>query len=98
MSRGGLFPRRIVLWLFFAWCLTAAQSTFGEVRYGTASWDAERYGNHRVVVRVAEKAEAVWVHILWRRRDLEPEKKKRHLRRCDDRRQDKKRLPRGRQP
>jgi hypothetical protein len=75
MSGCGLFPRRTVLWLFIAWCLTAAQSTFGEESYGTASWDAERYGNHRVVVRVAEKAEAVWVHILWRRRDLEPEKK-----------------------
>jgi hypothetical protein len=76
MSGCGLFPRRTVLLLFFAGCLQAApQSASLEVGYGTASWDVERYGNHRVVVRVAEKAEAVWVHIPWRRRDLEPEKK-----------------------
>ncbi len=58
-----------------AWCLLAAQGSSGDVRYGTATWDAERYGNHRVVIRVDEKAAAVRVRIPWRRRDLKPEKK-----------------------
>jgi hypothetical protein len=43
-------------------------------RYGTGTWDAEAYGNHRALVRVEEKADAVWVHIPWRRRDRDPEK------------------------
>jgi hypothetical protein len=44
-------------------------------RYGTGTWDADLYGNHRVVIRVSEKADAVWAHIPWRRRDINPEKK-----------------------
>jgi hypothetical protein len=46
-----------------------------QVHYGTGSWDAETLGNHRAVLKVAERADAVWAHIDWRRRDLEPEKK-----------------------
>ena len=46
-----------------------------EVRYGTGTWDADVYGTHRVVVRVQAAADAVWVHVPWRRRDHEPEKK-----------------------
>jgi hypothetical protein len=46
-----------------------------EVRDGTGSWDADTLGNHRAVLHVADKADAVWAHIPWRRRDLEPEKK-----------------------
>ena len=56
-------------------CLTAAPLFPQQVRYGTGSWDAETLGNHRAVLRVAEKAEVDWAHIPWRRRDLEPEKK-----------------------
>lgn len=36
---------------------------------------AEELGNHRARVQVAEKADAVWVHIPWRRRDNKPENK-----------------------
>jgi len=46
-----------------------------QVRYATGSWDAESLGNHRAVLSVAQKADAVWAHIEWRRRDTEPEKK-----------------------
>ena len=69
-------------WLGFAVPALAAcgllgvQRHSGDVPYGTATWDAERFGNHRVVIRVADKAPAVRVHMPWRRRDLEPEKKK----------------------
>ena len=38
------------------------------------SW-AEELGNHRARILVSEKADAVWVHIPWRRRDIEPENK-----------------------
>jgi len=42
--------------------------------YSTGSWDHGALGNHRVVVRVAESADAVWVRIPWRRRDLHPDR------------------------
>jgi len=46
------------------------------VPYGVADkpWKQE-LGNHRVRLRAAEQADAVWAHIPWRRRDREPEKK-----------------------
>jgi hypothetical protein len=47
-----------------------------EIPYGTGNWDADAFGNHRVVVSVSKKADAVWAHIPWRRRDFNPEKKK----------------------
>jgi hypothetical protein len=43
--------------------------------YGTGSWNADSLGNHRVVLRVRSKADAVLAHIAWRRRDLRPEQK-----------------------
>jgi hypothetical protein len=46
-----------------------------ELRYGTGTWEPDRYGNHRVVLKVAAPADAVWAHIAWRRRDAGPEKK-----------------------
>jgi hypothetical protein len=44
------------------------------MRYGIGSWQ-DKYGNHRARIYVHQKADAVWVHILWRRRDVDPEKK-----------------------
>ena len=46
-----------------------------EIPYGTGSWKSDTLGNHRVVIRVSEKADTVWIHIPWRRRDYQPEKK-----------------------
>ena len=43
--------------------------------YGTASWNEDSLGNHRVVVKVDRKVSAVRAHIPWRRRDLNPELK-----------------------
>jgi hypothetical protein len=45
------------------------------VRDGAASWQPETLGNQRAVVRVAKAANAVRVHIEWRRRDKDPEAK-----------------------
>jgi hypothetical protein len=46
-----------------------------EVPYGIGTWDEDLYGNHRVVIQVKEKADAVWLHIPWKRRDVNPEQK-----------------------
>lgn len=69
------FLRPAIFILFSTLCLSAVQAAPEEMRYGTGTWDAQRYGNHRAVIRVEEAAPAVQAHILWRRRDLEPEKK-----------------------
>lgn len=56
--------------------LGAAPMTGQEVpcTVATERW-AEGLGNHRARVQVEQSAEAVWVHLPWRRRDAEPEKK-----------------------
>ena len=46
-----------------------------EIPFGIGSWDSDTLGNHRVVIRVNKKADAVWAHIQWRRRDTDPENK-----------------------
>ncbi|KKM26009.1 hypothetical protein LCGC14_1589240 [marine sediment metagenome] len=46
-----------------------------EATYGVGDW-SESLGLHRAVVEVTQQADAVGVHIPWRRRDLEPEKKR----------------------
>ena len=43
--------------------------------YGTGSWDADSLGNHRVVLRVQSRSDAILAHIPWRRRDMKPEQK-----------------------
>ena len=45
-----------------------------EPPYGVGDWP-ESFGNHRARIQVTEKADAVWVHIPWRRRDAKPESK-----------------------
>ncbi len=58
-------------------CTLTAMTLFAEdTPYAAAPepWD-ETLGNHRALVRVEAKADAVWVRLPWRRRDLEPEKK-----------------------
>ena len=67
-------PRVANLCLFVMLAATAAHLPAQQVPYGTGSWDADTLGNHRAVLKVAEKADAVRAHIPWRRRDAEPEK------------------------
>jgi len=45
------------------------------IPYGTGNWDEDSCGNHRAVLQVNEKAEAVWAHVPWRRRDWNPDQK-----------------------
>ncbi len=64
---------RIVCPLFL--CLLAGgRASAGDVPYGVGDWP-DSLGNHRARVQVAAKADAVWVHIPWRRRDATPDKK-----------------------
>jgi hypothetical protein len=55
---------------------TGAAFALDEVPYGVPKepWE-ESLGNHRAVVRVEQKADAVRVKIPWRRRDHDPERK-----------------------
>jgi hypothetical protein len=72
----GLFFRRLPIVLIVSIsCFLSGLNPFDDVRRGTGTWDAGAFGNHRAVIRVTEKADAVWVHIPWRRRDLDPERK-----------------------
>ncbi len=68
-----LHARLVSVFILFT-CITGA-SAEGVLRYDTASWTDRSLGNHRVVIRVDAKAGAVRVHIPWRRRDRQPERK-----------------------
>ena len=41
--------------------------------YGVGDWP-EALGNHRARIRVEKPADAVWVHLPWRRRDAAPDR------------------------
>jgi hypothetical protein len=62
--------------LFFRALIAVLPATAENLKYGTGSWDSETLGSHRAVINVPYKAEAIWVHIPWRRRDLNPDTKK----------------------
>lgn len=67
----------IVLYLVLAFIAAGGNMTYAqEVSYGVGDWDPDVYGNHRVVLSVEEKADAVAVDIPWRRRDHNIENKK----------------------
>lgn len=51
------------------------QSVYDMLEYRTGEWDAERFGNHRVVVQVDQPAGAVRVRMPWRRHDADPQNK-----------------------
>jgi hypothetical protein len=67
-------PSKVIFYGIFL--LLIGFTLFPEIPYGTGTWDAATLGNHRVVVHVAERTDAVAVHIPWRRRDYNPEKKR----------------------
>jgi hypothetical protein len=60
-----------------ALALAAIGSVHGqEPAHLVARWNPDSFGNHRVVVAVAESVPAVRAHIEWRRRDRHPEAKR----------------------
>ena len=69
--------RVLVAWLLVAAAvLPSARAEVADVPYGVADsrWE-ETLGNHRARVQVCQKADAVRVHLPWRRRDRQPHKK-----------------------
>jgi len=48
-----------------------------------SSWDQDRFGNHRAVIKVENSGEIAWVRIPWRRRDRDVESKKVLLTKAD---------------
>ncbi|MEA1877922.1 MAG: DUF6067 family protein [Bacteroidota bacterium] len=59
-----------IICLVFSWAGMAQ-----ELNYSTGNWDSDSLGNHRILVEVQESADAVYCHIPWRRKDLNPEEK-----------------------
>jgi len=69
MKNGKIYFSLAVV-IFFMSKLADAQV----LKYSTGSWNADTLGNHRAVVKVKTKSDAVLAHIDWRRRDHHPEK------------------------
>ncbi|HKV73828.1 MAG TPA: glycoside hydrolase domain-containing protein, partial [Gemmatimonadales bacterium] len=62
--------------LFVAGLLSISAGQAGAAQtlnYAVGSWNPDSLGHHRVVVHVADSAEAVVADIPWRRRDFHPE-------------------------
>ena len=53
----------------------AVSAQLQEVPYAVGSWQEAGHGNHRALVRVNAKSDAVRVRIPWRRQDRHPEQK-----------------------
>jgi hypothetical protein len=60
--------------LAIACALTSYASGANQAAYSVGNW-SESVGNHGTRIRVIPNADAVWVHIPWRRRDAKPENK-----------------------
>jgi len=60
----------IAIAMFFIHVTSVAQ----QIKYNTGIWNSDTLGNHRAVVQVKVKSDAVFAHIDWRRRDHHPEK------------------------
>ncbi|HUZ46807.1 MAG TPA: glycoside hydrolase domain-containing protein [Terriglobia bacterium] len=54
---------------------TAGSKEIQEVRYGIGPCWPRELGDVRAELRVSDKADAVWAHIPWRRRDRKPQNK-----------------------
>jgi hypothetical protein len=68
--------KNIILYSFVALAmLFLCQPAYAQVlKYTTGSWNVDTLGNHRAVIQVNAKSDALLAHIDWRRRDHHPEK------------------------
>lgn len=74
MTRSEIF-KFFSLLSFMLFVLSVSPLFAQEISYdGTGNWNEKELGNHRAVIRVLEDADAVFVHVPWRRED-DPEKK-----------------------
>ncbi len=66
-------------WQSLAWgaqlAATAGTQVMQRVQYGIGPGWSRELGDVRVELRVSEKADAIWAHIPWRRRDRMPQNK-----------------------
>ncbi|HET8634176.1 MAG TPA: glycoside hydrolase domain-containing protein, partial [Gemmatimonadales bacterium] len=67
--------RNIALLVITFLAAATSSATAQEPAHSVARWNPDSFGNHRVVLTVAESASAVRAHIPWRRRDRHPETK-----------------------
>jgi len=71
-----IVPTVLLILLLFSFQILRAEENF-ICRVSSSPWDPDSgLGNHRALVRVKQKADAVFVHIPWRRPDRDPKKKK----------------------
>ena len=68
-----MFFSKIVAGAGLALCLGCEVNA--GIRYGVGNWPENDRGNHRAVIEVADKSDAVLVEIPWRRSDEAPETK-----------------------
>lgn len=66
--------RTSLIALLLTWCC-AGWAQDADYPYTIATRANDSLGNHRVVIHVNKKTDAVWAHIPWRRRDSKPEEK-----------------------
>ena len=64
-------------WLLLLWLTGGSQPARAEdvLKYTTADWPVAGLGNMRARLAVSNKAEVVYAHVAWRRRDADPERK-----------------------
>lgn len=60
-------------WMLSAVVVFSTVHCTGQVNYHRADAWPETFGNHRYRIVVPEAADAVWLHLDWRRRDPQPE-------------------------
>ena len=65
---------RFCFFIAFAMILLSRQAEAQVLKYTTGTWNTDTLGNHRAVIHVKTKSDAVLAHIDWRRRDHHPEK------------------------
>ncbi len=70
-----LFNMRFSFIFTIVACFITSTSLAQEIQYGTGKWEREGLGNHRAVIEVDSNADAVFVRVPWRRRDVSPEQK-----------------------
>lgn len=68
-----MWKMKICFLLAIALFLLSKPADAQVLKYSTGSWNADTLGNHRAVIQVKAKSDALLAHIDWRRRDHHPE-------------------------
>ncbi len=68
-----LSPAKTAVQFLTVLVATIVQAAAQDVPYGVGDWP-EALGNQRARIRLEQQADAVWVHLPWRRRDAAPDR------------------------